>query len=677
MKRARGAAAARAIGVDTGGTFTDVVVWRDGRQHAFKVPSTPDAPARAVLEGLRRAGADARTQVRHGSTIATNALLERKGARAVFVTTKGFEDALEIARQDRPDLYSLAPARREPLVPATRRFGVDERLDERGRTVRALTAAAVTAVVRRVRAAEPEAIALGLLHSYANAAHERRLARALAALGVPVTVSSALCPEIREYERFATSAANAYLAPRVAAYLGALAEARLGRIEVVLSHGGTAPIARAAKESVRQLLSGPAAGLRAALDAARASGHEAALTLDVGGTSTDVALLGAGETGRDGLPRRRAREVGGVPVLLPTLDVHTVGAGGGSIARVDAGGLLRVGPESAGADPGPACYGRGGPATVTDALVVLGRIPFDTLAGGALTLDRAAARRALGAIAKALRLRDAAAAAAGVLAIADAHMEAALRRVSVEQGADPRDCAIVAYGGAGGLHACSLAESLGARAVVWPRHAGVLCALGALTGGSRRERGRSVLLPAAGTAALEREFRRLEREVLAEFAPAERRRVTLSRHVEARCRGQAHEIELAAPVLAFVARDFHAAHRRRFGVADEARAVIVVSVQVRGALPAERMAERPSRSRTPAPASAGVTARVRVGARTVAARVVARAALAPGAVLSGPAVVHDDGATLWVAPRWNAVAQPDGSLALTRARGSRGARRTR
>lgn len=669
MKPTRRVAAARAIGVDTGGTFTDVVVWRDGRQHAFKVPSTPDDPSRAVLDGLRRAGSGATTRVRHGSTIATNALLERKGARVAFVTTKGFEDAIEIGRQDRPDIYALAPARPEPLVPADRRIGVDERLDERGRPVRALTEAAIRAAVKRVRAAKPEAVAVGLLHAYANTAHERRLARALRGAGFAVTVSSELCPEIREYERFATTVANAYLAPRVERYLGALSRAKLGRIEVVLSHGGTAPIARAAHESVRQLLSGPAAGLRAALDAARVCGHPSALTLDVGGTSTDVALLGAGETGRDGLPRRRAREVGGIPVLLPTLDVHTIGAGGGSIARVDEGGLLRVGPESAGADPGPACYGRGGPATVTDALVVLGRIPFDTLAGGALALDRAAARAAMAALAKTLRLRGPEAAAAGVLAIADAHMEAALRRVSVEQGADPRDCAIVAYGGAGGLHACALAESLGARAVVWPRHAGVLCALGALTGGSRRERGRTVLLPEGEAAAIEREFRRLEREVLAEFAAADRRRVTLSRHVEARYRGQAHEIELAEGASGAIARAFHGAHRRRFGFADERREVIVVSVQVRGALPADPMREAPARRARVAPVeSAARTVAVRVGERTVRARVLARSAFAPGAAVAGPAVVHDDGATLWMPPSWSAVARPDGTLALTHAR---------
>jgi N-methylhydantoinase A len=661
---ARGAKrAAIAVGIDTGGTFTDVVVWDGRRRTAFKVPSTPAAPERAVLEGLARAAAGPRTRVRHGSTVATNALLERKGARVVFVTTAGFEDVLEIGRQDRPSLYALAPRRPAPLVPRARRLGVRERTAAGGATLVALTAAETRRAVRRVRAARPEAIAIGLLHAFANPAHERRLARALGALGVPVSVSSAIAPEIREYERFATACANAFLAPRIAGYLGALAAARRGRLEVVLSHGGTAPVARAAREPVRQLLSGPSAGLRAALAAARDCGHRVALTLDVGGTSTDCALLGAGDAGADGLPRRRAREVGGVPVLLPALDVHTVGAGGGSIAHVDTGGLLHVGPESAGADPGPACYGRGGPATVTDALVVLGLLPGETLAGGALALDRAAAHAAMMDLARALGRGDARAAAAGVLAVANARMEAALRVVSVERGEDPRGAALVAFGGAGGLHACALAEALGARAVVWPRHAGVLCALGALEGGSRREASRSVLRAAGETAALEREFRALERRVLADFSAAERGRVEIERHAEVRYRGQAHELGVPAAPLASLAERFHRAHERRYGFADRVREVQVVTLDVRGFLAASLPAGRP-----PARSAMGTAMAVRVhdGVRESSAALWARSALAAGARVPGPAVVADDGATLWIARRWRGRVHSTGALVLER-----------
>jgi N-methylhydantoinase A len=597
--------------------------------------------------------------------VATNALLERKGARVAFVTTAGFEDVLEIGRQDRPRLYDLAPARPEPLVPRALRLGVRERVAAGGRVLAPLSDAEARRLVARVRAARPEAIAIGLLHAWSNPAHERRLERLLRPLGVPISRASALCPEIREYERFATTAANAFLAPRVSGYLGALARARRGRIDVVLSHGGTAPVAVAASEPVRQLLSGPAAGLRAALDAARACGFGTALSLDVGGTSTDCALLGAGDAGADGLPRRRAREVGGVPVLLPTLDVHTVGAGGGSIASVDAGGVLHVGPESAGADPGPACYGRGGPATVTDALLVLGLLPLESLAGGALVLDRDAAHRALAAVGRALGGRDARAAAAGVLAVANARMEAALRTVSVERGEDPRTAALVAYGGAGGLHACALAAALGVRAVVWPRHAGVLCALGALEGGARRERSRSVLLDVREQARLERHFRALERAVLASFAADERPRVVLERHAEVRYRGQAHELSLPVAPLAALAARFHRAHERRYGFSDPGRTVEVVTLDVRGACP---LPASPERAGVPVRTGRPRRSEVFDEGRVIAARVWDRAALGAGAAFAGPAVVLDSGATLWVPAGWRGRVHRGGAVVLTRRR---------
>lgn len=666
-RRARGASA---VGIDTGGTFTDVVArGADGALRAYKVPSTPEAPERAVRAGLASAGGAARL-VRHGSTVATNALLERKGARVVFVTTAGFEDALEIGRQERPDLYALVPRRAEPLVPGERRVGVRERLGPGGVVWTPLTAAEVRRVTTRVRALRPEAIAIGLLHAWANPAHERRLARALAALGVPVTCASELAPEIREYERFATTVANAFLLPRVTRYLHALAGDPGDRWEIVLSHGGTAPLDRAAREPVRQLLSGPAAGLRAALAAARANGFATALTLDVGGTSTDVALLGAADAGADGLPRQRAREVAGVPVLLPALDVQTVGAGGGSIARVDEGGVLRVGPQSAGADPGPAAYGRGGPATVTDALIVLGRIAAPSLAGGALALDPAAAERAMAALARALRMRTPAAAAEGVLRVANAAMEAALRRVSVERGEDPRHASLVAYGGAGGLHACELADALGVRAVVWPRHAGVLCAHGALTGGTRRERSRSVLLDARDHAALRRAFAALEREVMREFPARERARVDVSRWAEVRADGQAHELSVPVPAdVRALAALFHRQHERRYGFADPAATVRVVTIEVRAAL-ADGASVRPARVPRPRVAAApGHVAAWIAGARR-RVPVWHRDRLAGGAAGRGPAVIADDGATLWVAPGWRWAVARDGAVCARR-RGAR------
>jgi N-methylhydantoinase A len=657
---------AHAIGVDTGGTFTDVVAWRGDERVAFKVPSTPRDPAQAVLTGLSRAGSGRGTRVRHGSTVATNALLERKGARVTLVTTAGFEDVLEIGRQERPDIYALQPARRPPLVPRERRIGARERLAAGGDVRTPLTAGEIASVVRRVRASRPEAIAVGLLHAWSAPGHEQRLARALGALDVPVTSAAELVPEIREYERLATTVANAFLAPRVSEYLHRLSSGAGGAdVQIVLSHGGTAPPEQAAREPVRQLFSGPAAGLRAALEVARGCGFERALTLDVGGTSTDCAFLGGRDTGRDGLPRRRGREVAGVPVLLPTLDVHTVGAGGGSIARADAGGVLRVGPESAGADPGPACYANGGPATVTDALVVLGAIAGDTLAGGALALDRDASRRAMRALARQLRLPSAERAAEGVLRVVESSMESALRKVSVECGEDPRGAALVAFGGAGGLHACALAAALGAPAAIWPRDAGVLCALGALTGGSRRERSRSVLRTLNGArdlAALQREIARLEREVRAAFPSRDRARVQLEHRAEVRAIGQAHELSVAALPLAGVAARFHDAHERRYGFADRDASLQVVTLEVGGWLDEPLPRERaPKRAAVEAP---GRAIEVWSNGRRVRARLHRREDLT--ARIHGPAVVVDDGATLWVAPGWSAHRHDSGAVVLTR-----------
>ncbi|MEO5618341.1 MAG: hydantoinase/oxoprolinase family protein, partial [Candidatus Eisenbacteria bacterium] len=493
-------------------------------------------------------------------------------------------------------------------------------------------------------------------HAYASPRHERRLARAARALGIPVTASSELCPEIREYERIATTVTNAYLLPRLSAYVGALARGARGRLEIVLSHGGTSPPAAAAREPVRQLLSGPAGGLSAAAGVARACGFDRALTLDVGGTSTDVAFLDGAE-----LPRSRAREIDGFPVLLPMLDVHTVGAGGGSIAWVDAGGLPNVGPRSAGAEPGPAAYGRGGPATVTDALLVLGRIPLASLGGGALPLDRAAAIAAMRAFGQCIGRPRPEAAANAIVALAEARMSSALRAVSVERGRDPRGAALVAFGGAGGLHACALAESLECEAVIFPEHAGVLSALGAVLGGARRERSRSVLLDAAETVALSRAFASLERVVLAELPAEDRRRARITRWVEARYRGQSHELSLpAGPGLR--AR-FDRAHLDRFDYFVSPARVEVVTIDVRAAVPEGFPAEAPVvvRAARPARTQAIVgTARREVPVHPFEALGRRR--------VTGPALVMQSGATLWVPPGWRGARMRGGALVLRRGR---------
>lgn len=647
-----------AVGIDTGGTFTDVVALVEGRIMSMKVLSTPSAPQRAVLTGLERAGAGRGTSVRHGSTVATNTLLERKGARVTLVTTEGFEDLLEIGRQDRVDIYALRTARIEPLVDASFRIGVAERVGADGGVLIPLTSEAVGRVMTAVKRKRPHAVAVGFLHAYANPAHERRVARALRREGLSVTASSEISPEVREFERLSTTVVNAYLLPRVQRYLEALDKGTRATVEVVLSHGGTAPPKEAAREPVRQLLSGPAAGVKAAAAVAKACGHARALTLDVGGTSTDCAFI-------DGeLPRRRGREVAGFPIQLPMLDVHTVGAGGGSIARVDAGGLLHVGPESAGASPGPACYGHGGPATVTDAFVTLGRIPGATLAGGALALDRAASKAALNSLGRKLGRVDALTAARGVLTVANARMEAALRNVSIERGHDPRDAALVAFGGAGGLHACELAEALDVSTVLSPRHAGVLSAVGALLGGARRERSRSVMVDAAESVVLEAAWGDLEDDVRRAFPVADRARVKTERWAEVRYAGQSHEITVKGG-HGLRAR-FHRLHEARFGFARRNADVEVVTVEVRGWTPGQRIpASVPAGAGAPGDPS---RAEAWSGRRLQRLPVWSRGDIGAKARVQGPAIVTEDGATLWVPQGWRARLHASGTLIVERTR---------
>ena len=450
------------VAVDTGGTFTDVLLLDGGHLRSFKLPSTLNDPSDAVLEGLRRVldGAEHEADVRfvllHGSTVATNALLERKGARVKLVTNAGFEDILEIGRQNRPQLYALVGHRPPPLVDREDRHGIQGRIGPDGEVIEPLHPAELEALPALLAGAE--SVAVVFLHSYANASHEESVADALAELDVPLSVSVRLLPEYREYERTSTTVVNAYVAPRISAYLKRLARgAGAERVSIMGSNGGSLPLDRAVREPVHMILSGPAGGVVGALAWGRRAGHERIITFDMGGTSTDVSLC-------PGAPlHTRELEIGGQPVAIPVIDIHTVGAGGGSLARIDAGGALRVGPESAGADPGPICYGKGGAGvTVTDAHVWLGRLPADAFLGGERTLDRSAVEPHLRTLADGLGA-SLEVAAEGILAVADAAMERALRVISVERGHDPADFTLVAFGGAGGLHATHLAERLGTR----------------------------------------------------------------------------------------------------------------------------------------------------------------------------------------------------------------------
>ncbi|HXP89205.1 MAG TPA: hydantoinase/oxoprolinase family protein [Bryobacteraceae bacterium] len=559
------------IGVDAGGTFTDfVVLAENGRLSTFKLRSDPVNPARVILAGLERVAREvvftgARVgviDVVHGSTVATNALLERKGARTSFVTTAGFEDLLEIGRQNRAELYNLMPAPRRPLVPREHCYGVKERAWHTGEIAERPSQAELKRLATRLRHAGIQSIAVCFLHSYRNSANERAVKRALERAGVYVCASHEISPEFREYERASTTAVNAYVGPLMDAYLRKLEHAQGFRISVMQSNGGFLAARDAARHAVRTVLSGPAGGVVGAMETARAGGFKNVLGFDMGGTSTDVSIAG-------GAARETTESaIDGFPIRVPMLDIHTVGAGGGSIARVDAGGLLRVGPESAGADPGPACYGQGDQATVTDAHVVLGRI--DALLGGTLALDATRAAEAVGRVAKQLKL-PLHEAAAGIVRVANANMERAIRVVSVERGYDPREFALVAFGGCGGLHACEMAAELGIRTVLVPEHAGVLSALGMLMADAVRDYAVGVL----GVAALEPRFVALEKRARRESSGA-----TIERSADVRYRGQSYELNVPWDGSRTAAL-FHREHERLYGYSHPHGEVEVVTLRVR------------------------------------------------------------------------------------------------
>lgn len=670
MSRLPGNGSTTIVAVDTGGTFTDLVAL-DGldRIRTAKVPSTPDDPSRAILAGLDRLLPEGgEVVVLHGSTVATNALLERAGARVLLVTTEGFEDVLEIGRQNRPQLYAFEPHRPPPLVPADDRVGVAGRLGPEGEEIDPLDLAAVEALLDR--ATEADAVAIVGLHSYTNDAHERAVADVLRPTGTPLSISADVLPEFREYERTATTVVNAYVQPIMQRYLGNLrtaltakdAPVRAERLEIMGSAGGLLPVDRAVRAPVHTVLSGPAGGVVGALAWAQAVGRAGVVTFDMGGTSTDVSLC-------PGHPlRTREFEIAGVPVAIPVLDIHTVGAGGGSIARVDAGGALRVGPESAGADPGPICYGRGGTeVTVTDAHVWLGRIPTDAFAAGDNALDRAAIEAPLTRLAYALgtSLEEA---ALGVLEVATTTMERALRVISVERGFDPADLALVAFGGAGGLHAADLSVRLGCAEALVPPASGLLSAWGILAAPPVHEVSRSVLRPIDDVELpqIRDELTAAARAVLeAEGVPAEETEVEA--HVDLRYRGQSFELRVPAEGSGTEwAEAFHSSHQQRYGYARRDRGVEAVTLRAVARGRARELVEATVEAAAPGRTNRPAVSRILLNGTAHDPPVIHRAQLSDDSAQSGPLTVIDDSATTWVPDGFEVRAHESGVLRLRR-----------
>lgn len=658
------------IGIDVGGTFTDLVALHEGELTLLKVP-TEHPPDRGVIHGLESMAAkagfaiDQIDRLVHGMTTATNALLEGRWAKTALVTTEGFRDILAIGRQNRPELYDWSVGRPEPMVPRDRRHELTERIDANGDVLQRLHDDEMNSLMTRLR--DVDAVAVCFLFSYLDPSHEQWVRERLEReLSIPIVISSDVLPEYREYERTSTTVVSAALRPIVGGYLERLADQLTGDgirapLEIMQSNGGLSDSDVAARHPERLLLSGPAGGVAGAQYVAELSRFSNVITLDMGGTSCDVSLIRAGR------PQLRAEtRVGGYEVRAPMIDVHTVGAGGGSIAWIDAGGTLRVGPHSAGADPGPAAFGTGEEPTVTDAHLVLGRFdPERPLGERRLDLERA--RRAMDAhVAQPLEMRvdDA---ALGVLAIANAHMERAIRVVTVEQGHDPRDFALLAFGGAGPLHAPSLAESLGIRTVLVPTAAGVLSALGMLATDERQDRVQSMVQPSdrIDPSDIQQQFERLQADAERELQAGS---IEHRLAVEQRYRGQAYSLELELDELtdeamAQLDRRFHERHRERYGYAMDDHSTEWVALRLTSIAERERptLAELSTSSQASEPDRRDVHF---AGYDRREASVYHRRDLRWGQKILAPAVIEGTESTIVVPPSWEANVDRWGNVVL-------------
>jgi N-methylhydantoinase A len=642
------------IAIDSGGTFTDCVWLQDSTLQILKVFSTPADPAQAIADAVKKIAGDALDIiVLHGTTVGTNTLLQRKGARVAFVTTKGFEDSIEIGRQQRPKLYDFFFEKDPALSPAELRFGVDERTTAEGEILRAPTAASLKSVVEQIAAQKPQAIALSLLFSFANPQNEKAVVAALAALNLPISVSHQILPEFREYERASTVLVNAYLQPVMESYLQKLQQkagadsSRQARIFVMQSSGGITALATAAEQPVRTVLSGPAGGIVGAAAVAKHSGFDRIITFDMGGTSSDVALI-------DGQPTTtNEADVAGLPVRVPVLDIHTVGAGGGSLARFDAGGALRVGPESAGADPGPICYGKGERPTVTDANLLLGRLPADQFLGGDFQLDLP---RTQNIVAQWLRKNQSSLSAeefaAGVVRVVNANMEKAIRVVSIERGHDPRQFSLVAFGGAGAMHACELAQALRIPRVIVPAYPGALSALGILISDVVKDHSRTILLRVAPgknfSAQLDHIFAELKQNIAAELKKEDwQGTAVFEPSCDIRYRGQGYELNL--PYSARVLKRFHAEHKRRYGYSSPERDLEIVTVRMRGRVASPEKLSRLRIQKEPGRLKSS-SQMVHFAGRHCKTQIVPRSSIQQGRRYRGPAIITEYSATTVVPP---------------------------
>lgn len=638
------------IGVDTGGTFTDFVVIRNGNIEIFKELSTPQHPDDAIMRGIARVDQTVVKEVIHGSTVATNALLERKGARTALLATEGFEDVIVIGRQTRRELYNIFVTRADPLVADGLRIGIRERTLYDGSIEIPLDYRHLQNLSEYLRSQNVESIAVSLLYSFANSEHENAILQTLQPLGVPISLSSTILPEYREYERTSTTVINAYLAPMMSRYLRRVQE-RLSPspLRVMQSNGGAVHAQTAADAPVRTIVSGPAGGVVGAVHVAQACGYSKIISFDMGGTSTDVSLCEAG------IKVTHESQVDGMPVGIPMIDIHTVGAGGGSIAELDRGGALKVGPESSGAEPGPICYGKGERLTVTDANVVLGRLLPRFFLGGTMPLVPDRIEPAIRKLQWTRGWNNIGDLAQGVVDIVNNNMEQAIRLISVERGYDPRDFTLFCFGGAGGLHAADLARGLGMPRVLVPRFPGALSALGLLLADARKDYSRT-LLAGVGSSKdkLKAAFNDLHRLGMAELQAEgfKKSQIQAADFVDLRYRGQSYE--LTVPLTPKFVEEFHAMHDRRYGYSNSGRSVELVNVRSTflGRTSKPAFTKSPMQRTRPQPLESRL---VWIGRKRLKAAIYDRAALGHGHVIKGPAIIGEYSSTTLVPPDFRCV----------------------
>lgn len=652
-----------AVGVDTGGTFTDFIVKEADGWKVFKISSTPSDPSEAVLAGLSRIAADQPKHIVHGSTVATNALLERKGAKTALITNKGFEDIVEIGRQNRSRLYDLAYRREPQIVPSNFRFGVAGRISFSGEVIEELDPDDIERVVEEVAENEIESVAVCLLFSYLNPLHEMNIKALLGDLNVQVSLSHEILSEFREYERTSTTIINAYVSPKVSKYIANLNASLRAEdsLRIMQSNGGSISAATTMTESVRTILSGPAGGVVGALEIGRLAGHTALITFDMGGTSTDVSLID------NGLSIALESSIAGYPVKVPMIDIHTVGAGGGSIASIDIGGSLKVGPESAGAEPGPICYGNGADITVTDANLYLGRLVPEHFLGGQLQLreelldEHFDKMSALAGLSK-VELAE------GILSVTNAAMERAIRVISVERGYDPREFMLFSFGGAGGMHAAFLAKCLDIPKVLVPRNPGILSAMGMLMADVIKDYSLTIMRNHrdADLDYLEKLFLPMEHRAEEELVEEgiEQHSLFLEKYLDMRYQGQSYEI--IVPFDGNYVDRFHQLHEQKYGYRSPTKTLEIVNLRLR----AKGVPDRPEISRSDS-ASSEINPQAKLGERKVIfdgeplrTNIMDREKLLYGNRLSGPALLVEYSSIVVVPPFAEVLVDAYGNLIM-------------